>query len=85
MLDVHATHGRDLSRKLRIYAFGAALGGRRVLDAAKALAAQSGIPKRNLVLVDRHATYAHNDPNSASPKNDFVKNLLPFLRKLERK
>ena len=38
-----------------------------------------------VVLVDRHATYAHNDPNSASPKNDFVKNLLPFLRKLERK
>jgi len=85
VLDVHSTHGRDLSRKLRIYAFGAALGGRRVLDAAKALARQSGIPKRNLVLVDRHATYAHNDPNSASPKNDFVKNLLPFLRKLERK
>ncbi len=85
VLDVHSTHGRDLSRKLRIYAFGAALGGRRVLDAAKALARQSGIPRRNLTLVDRHATYAHNDPNSASPKNDFVKNLLPFLRKLERK
>jgi len=85
VLDVHSTHGRDLSRKLRIYAFGAALGGRRVLDAAKALAGQSGIPRRNLVLVDRHTTYAHNDPNSASPKNDFVKNLLPFLGKLERK
>jgi hypothetical protein len=77
---------RSTSRgKLRIYAFGAALGGRRVLDAAKALAAQSGIPKRNHVLVDRHATYAHTDPNSARPKNDFVRYLLPFLRKLERK
>ena len=85
MLDVRATHGRDLSKSLRIYAFGASLGGRRVLDAAKALARQSGIPNRNLTLVNRARTYAHNDPNSASPKNDFVKNLLPFLRKLERK
>ena len=85
MLDVHSTHGHDLSHKLRIYAFGAALGGTRVLDAAKALATQSGIPRRNLTLVDRHRTYAHNDPNSASPKNDFVKNLIPFLGKLARK
>ena len=38
VLDVRATHGRDLPRSLRIYAFGAALGGQRVLDAAKALA-----------------------------------------------
>jgi len=37
------------------------------------------------VLVDRHATYSHNDPNSASPKNDFLKNLIPFLGKLARK
>ena len=36
----------DLSKRLRIYAFGAALGGQRVLDAAKLLASQSGIPKR---------------------------------------
>jgi hypothetical protein len=53
-----------------------------VLDAASILAKQSGIPKRRLVLVDRHATYSHNDPNSASPKNDFVKNLIPFLNKV---
>jgi pimeloyl-ACP methyl ester carboxylesterase len=85
VLNVHATHGDDLSRKLRIYAFGAALGGTRVLDAAKALASQSGIPKRNLKLVDRHTTYAHNDPNSASPKNDFVKSLIPFLGKVARR
>ena len=45
VLNVHATHGHDLSKKLRIYAFGAALGGQRVLDAASVLAAQSGIPK----------------------------------------
>jgi hypothetical protein len=85
VLDVRATHGHDLPRTLRIYAFGAALGGQRVLDAASALAKQSHIPKRNVTLVDRHATYAHNDPNSAAPKNAFVKNLLPFLRRIARR
>ena len=82
VLDVHATHGKDLPKRLRIYAFGAALGGQRVLDAARILAQQSGIPTRRLVLVDRHETYSHNDPNSASPKNDFVANLIPFLKKV---
>lgn len=85
LLDVRATHGDDLPRSLRIYAFGAALGGERVLDAARLLARQSGIPRRNLTLLDRHATYAHNDPNSAAPKNAFVKALLPFLRRIARR
>jgi hypothetical protein len=85
VLGVRATHGDDLPRKLRIYAFGAALGGERVLDAARALARQSGIPKRNLTLVDRHATYAHNDPNSAAPrKNVFLKGLVRFLHQISR-
>ena len=78
VLDVRATRGDDL-KGLRIYAFGAALGGQRVLDAATTLARQSHIPKRNLTLVNRQATYAHNDPNSASPENDFVEQLVPFL------
>jgi hypothetical protein len=82
VLGVRATHGHDLPRRLRIYAFGAALGGNRVLDAARALARQSGIPSRNLTLVDRHATYAHNDPNSAAPRNTFLKRLIPFLRRI---
>jgi hypothetical protein len=84
VLDVHATHGADLPRKLRIYAFGAALGGQRVLDATRTLATQSHIPADRVTLVDRHETYAHNDPNSAAPKNDFVAKLLPFLRKVAR-
>jgi pimeloyl-ACP methyl ester carboxylesterase len=85
VLNVHATHGHDLSRRLRIYAFGAALGGQRVLAAAQVLAQQSGIPKRHLVLVDRHTTYSHNDPSSASPKNAFVAHLIPFLKKISRR
>jgi pimeloyl-ACP methyl ester carboxylesterase len=83
VLDVHATHGDDLSRKLRIYAFGAALGGQRVLDAATVLANQSGIPDGNVTLVNREATYAHNDPNSAFPENVFVEELTKFLATIQ--
>jgi pimeloyl-ACP methyl ester carboxylesterase len=84
ILDVRATHGHDLPRTLRIYAFGAALGGQRVLDAATILAEQSSIPPENLTLVDRQDTYSHNDPNSASPENEFVDQLVPFLRAVRR-
>ena len=45
-LGLRPTHGDDLPRRLRIYAFAAALGGARVLDAARTLARQSGIPRR---------------------------------------
>jgi pimeloyl-ACP methyl ester carboxylesterase len=82
ILDVHATHGHDLPKNLRIYAFGAALGGERVLDAARILAEQNGIPERNLLLIDRAETYSHNDPNSAFPKNDFVDGLVQFLGRI---
>lgn len=85
VLDVRATHGADLPRSLRIYAFAASLGAQRVLDGAQALATQSGIPADRLTLVDRRETYAHNDPNSAAPaRNDFFKGLIPFLRKVAR-
>jgi pimeloyl-ACP methyl ester carboxylesterase len=84
VLGVRATRGRALSKRLRIYAFAAALGGTRVLDAARALASQSGIPRSRVTLVDRHTTYAHNDPNAASPHNDFVARLIPFLGRIAR-
>jgi len=85
VLDVHTTMGHKLPRNLRIYAFGAALGGARVPAAAKQLARQSHIPLRNLMLIDRQSTYAHNDPAGASPKrNLFLKKLVPFLRGIGR-
>ena len=84
VLDVQATHGADLPRKLRMLAFGAGLGGQRVLDSTKALASQSGIPRKQLSLIKRSTTYAHNDPNSAYPKNAFVSKLIPFLRTVAR-
>ncbi len=82
VLGVQAVHGHDLGRRMRIYAFGAALGGQGVLDTASVLAQQSGIPSSNLTLVNRQSTYSHNDPSSASPRNDFVANLIPFLGKI---
>jgi hypothetical protein len=86
VLGVHAVHGHDLPRRLRMYAFAASLGGERVLAATRALATQSGIPRRHLVLVDRQRSYAHNDPNTATPrKNVFLKRLIPFLRELRRR
>ncbi|MGB0091771.1 MAG: hypothetical protein WBP81_04475, partial [Solirubrobacteraceae bacterium] len=80
VFDVHATMGHRLPKRLRIYAFGAALGGRAVLLGAKPLARQSRIPMGNLTLVDRHRTYAHNDPAGADPTHVFFAHLLPFLK-----
>jgi hypothetical protein len=80
VLDVHAVHGHDLPRRLPMYAFGAALGDGGVLAAARILAAQSGIPESLLTLLDRHDAYAHNDPSAASPDNEFLDDLIPFLR-----
>ncbi len=81
VLDVHATHGKDLD--FPIYAFATSLGNQRVLDAAQALATQSGIPANDLTLVDRIATYAHCDPLAAAPdQNDFFKTVGGFLHKI---
>jgi pimeloyl-ACP methyl ester carboxylesterase len=84
ILDVRATHGADLPKRLRIYAFGAALGGQRVLDGATVLADQSGIPHDQVTLVNGEANYAHNDPAGASPTNEFLQNLTPFLKRVAR-
>jgi hypothetical protein len=84
VLGLRSTMGRRLPHKLRIYAFGAALGGKRVLSAARTLARQSHIPAGRVTLVDRSRSYAHNDPNSASPRNAFVDRLIPFLAQVAR-
>ncbi len=82
VLGLRATMGRRLPKRLLIYAFGAALGGSRVPAAAQLLARQSHIPARNLRLVNRQSTYAHNDPAGAYPNNVFFRNLVAFLRKV---
>ena len=80
VLDVHSTFGNQLPPRLRLYAFAAALGSTGVLTMTKLLATQSHIPMSHLTLVDRHTTYAHNDPNGAYPHNAFFSHLVPFLR-----
>jgi hypothetical protein len=80
VLDVHATMGHKLPKRLLIYAFGARLGGQGVLDAAKLLATQSHVPLSHLTLVNRQRTYAHNDPAGAYPNNVFFTHLVAFLK-----
>jgi hypothetical protein len=82
VLGLDATMGRKLPRALRIYAFCTSLGGPRVLAATRALARQSHIPARNLTLVDRASSYAHNDPAGAYPSNAFFSGLIRFLGSL---
>jgi len=77
---VKATRGKRV--KLPMYSFDAELGNGRVAEATRGLAKQSGVPDRMIRTVNRAKTYAHIDPLSALPtKNDFIKTLVPFLRK----
>ncbi len=56
-----------------------------MLDAAASLAAQSSLPADRVLLIDRSATYSHDDPNSAFPDNDFVDDLVEFLAPITRR
>jgi pimeloyl-ACP methyl ester carboxylesterase len=78
VLDVHATHGRDLD--LPLYALETSFGAGRVLNGARALAQQSGIPEDQLTLVDESDRLAHTDPMAtATEQNPLVETLVPFL------
>jgi pimeloyl-ACP methyl ester carboxylesterase len=80
-LGVRATHGRDL--RLALYAYETSLGKGRVLAGTQALAAQSHIPRSKVTLVDRSTTNAHIDPiDDVAARNDFLKTVVPFLKKL---
>ncbi len=85
VLDVHATHGDDLPRSLRIYAFAAALGGTRVLDAAKTLAKQSHLPAgQPHPGRPPHAPTPTTTPTRPSrPRTSSSRQLVPFLKALD--
>jgi hypothetical protein len=38
---------------------------------------------RNLLLINRHGTYAHNDPAGAYPHNAFFTGLVHFLVRID--
>ena len=84
MLGLRSTLGRRLPHALRIYGFGARLGGALILNEIRRLARQSGIPPSHLTLIDRHGTYAHNDPAGAFPRNVFFTHLVGFLHRRRR-
>ncbi len=72
VLDVHSTMGRKLPHRLRMLAFGAALGGPLIGEAADALAKQSGIPLSHVTKFNYQSSYSHNDPNGAYPAQRFL-------------
>jgi hypothetical protein len=87
VLGEHAIHGHELPKSLHILAINSELDkvfgpGGGSLKAAEILAEQSGIPAENLTLIDEEETYAHNDPNSAFPENEFMNKMVPFLEGL---
>ena len=67
------------------YAFQTSLSGGNngVIKSATSFAERSRVPKNGLVRVDRAKTTSHLDPLLAAPdKNDFIKTVVPFLKKI---
>jgi pimeloyl-ACP methyl ester carboxylesterase len=86
VLGLESTEGHHLPKRLKMLAIDTELdkiiSGGNTLQAAELLAAQSGIPRSHLTLIDRENTYAHNDPAGAYPNNAFFENLVPFLTRI---
>lgn len=84
VLGVDSTMGRQMPKSLQIYAFATRLGGTGVLADALGLADESDIPVKNVLLINRTSSYAHNDPAGAYPRNAFFGGLLQFLHRVEQ-
>jgi pimeloyl-ACP methyl ester carboxylesterase len=79
LLALRTWHRRQVD--VPLYAFQTSLSNGQVLKGARAFVRASKI--RRATYVDRSKTYAHLDPLVATPaRNDFVKTVVPFLRKL---
>jgi len=76
---VRAIHGAELD--LPIYALETTFGAGRVLNGARLLAQQSGIPDRELTLVDESDRLTHTDPMGVeTAQNPLVETMVPYLR-----
>ena len=81
VLDVHSTDATKLPKRLRIYAFGAALGGPRVLAAAQSLAAAGADPAPEPEAGQPRGDLRPQRPERGEPEvNAFLKRLIPFLK-----
>jgi pimeloyl-ACP methyl ester carboxylesterase len=79
VLGVRAIHGTELD--LPIYALETSFGAGRVLNGARLLAEQSGIPESELTLVDESDRLTHTDPMGVdTAQNPLVETLVPYLR-----
>lgn len=83
VLGLRLTHLAEVN--VPYYAFQTSLGGASngVINSATSFAERSKVPKSGLVLVDRASSTSHLDPLLASPdRNDFLKTVVPFLKKV---
>lgn len=79
VLHVRAIHGTELD--LPIYALETSFGAGRVLNGARLLADQSGIPDSDLTLVDESDRLTHTDPMGVeTAQNPLAETLVPFLQ-----
>jgi hypothetical protein len=79
VLGVRAIHGTDLD--LPIYALETTFGAGRVLNGARLLADQAGIPDSELTLVDESGRLTHTDPMGVeTSQNPLAETLVPFLQ-----
>ncbi len=77
---VKATLGSEA--RVPMYGFDAALGGGAVGKATRQLAMSAGVPRRQVMTVDRSKTYSHIDPlSAAADRNVFIKTVAKFLKR----
>jgi hypothetical protein len=82
-LDLRPWHLKDVD--VPLYAFQTDLTKGRVVRGAKRFIARSKVPRKRSVLVDRGSTTSHLDPLTAAPEtNDFLKTVVPFLKRTMR-
>jgi hypothetical protein len=83
-LGLRAWHVRRVN--VPLYAFQTDLTRGRVLRGARRYVARSRVPRRASALVDRSSTTSHLDPVTAAPAtNDFLKTVVPWLRRTMRR
>ena len=83
-LDLRPWHLADVD--VPLYAFQTDLTKGRILRGARRFIQRSDVPARRSLLVDRGSSTSHLDPLTAAPAtNDFLKTVVPWLRRVARR